>query len=104
MITEELLEAVYINIDSNVLKEYKSKIRSQEQHIVADRRYVTSVYLHTLFLYTISRKQGYTIARTDEAGNPVEIDLTEYLKDMFSSHYAAFLLNFGMSELLEALG
>lgn len=30
--------------------------------------------------------------------------LTDYLKDMFSSHYAAFLLNFGMSELLEALG
>jgi hypothetical protein len=104
MITDDLLETVYINMDSNVLKEYKSKIKSQEQHIVADRRYLSSVYFHTLFLYTISRKRGYAMSRTDENGNPDPIDLTDYLKDMFSSHYAAFLLNFGMSELLEALG
>jgi len=55
-------------------------------------------------LYTISKKRGYGISKTVENGGAEEIDLTEYLKDMFSSHDAAFLLNFGMSELLEALG
>jgi hypothetical protein len=93
-----------INMDSSVLKDYKSKIRSPEQHMVADRRYLSSIYFHTLFLYTISKKRGYGISKTAEGGAPEEIDLTEYLKDMFSSHYAVFLLNFGMSELLEALG
>ena len=104
MITDDILETVYINMDSSMLKDYKNKIRSQEQHMVADRRYISSIYFHTLFLYTISKKRGYGISKSSEGGDPVEIDLTEYLKDMFSSHYAAFLLNFGMSELLEALG
>lgn len=57
-----------------------------------------------LFLYTISKKRGYVISKSGETGDLTEIDLTDYLKDMFSSHDAAFLLNFGMSELLEALG
>jgi hypothetical protein len=33
-----------------------------------------------------------------------DINLTEYLKDLFSSSYAAFLLSFGTGELVEALG
>lgn len=72
--------------------------------MVADRRYISSPYFHTLFLYTISKKRGYGISKSSEGGDLVEIDLTEYLKDTFSSHDAAFLLNFGMSELLKALG
>ncbi len=104
MIIEEILETIYINMDSSVLKAYKGKIRSEEQHVVADRRYISSIYFHTLFLYTISKKRGYTIARSTDDGEPTDIDLTDYLKDMFSSHYAAFLLNFGMSELMDALG
>jgi len=72
--------------------------------MVADRHYLSAIYFHTLFLYTISKKRGYGISKTGENGDAEEIDLTDYLKDMFSSHYAAFLLNFGMSELLEALG
>lgn len=59
---------------------------------------------HLLPHVVFSKKRGYTISKSAENGNLDEIDLTDYLKDMFSSHYAAFLLNFGMSELLEALG
>jgi hypothetical protein len=33
----------------------------------------------------------------------VEKDLVEYVKDIFESYYAQFLLNFGMSELVQSL-
>jgi hypothetical protein len=32
-----------------------------------------------------------------------EVDLVEYVKDVFESYYAQFLLNFGMSELVQSL-
>ena len=32
------------------------------------------------------------------------VDLTDYLRDLFASNYGAFLLSFGMGDLLEALG
>ncbi len=32
-----------------------------------------------------------------------DIDLVEYVKDVFESYYAQFLLNFGMSELMQSL-
>ena len=32
------------------------------------------------------------------------VGLTDYLRDLFASNYGAFLLNFGMGDLLEALG
>ena len=104
LISGDILERVYINMDSGVLKDYKAKIRSIEQHTVADRRYISSVYFHTLFLYTISKKRGYEISRRTDDDEIRDVGLTDYLIDMFSSHYAAFLLNFGMSELVEALG
>ncbi len=33
-----------------------------------------------------------------------DIELTEYLKDLFSSYFAAFFMNFGMGELMEGFG
>jgi len=104
ILADDILEKVYINMDSSVFRDYRSKLRSQEQHTVAERRYISAVYFHTLFLYTISKKRGYEISKTSEDGQYIDsIDLTEYLKDMFSSHYASFLLNFGMNELMESL-
>lgn len=102
----DVLETIYINMDSSVLKNYKSGIRNLtvEQNQLADRRYISSVYFHTLFLYVINRQRQYGISRTRENQEPEEIDLADYLKDLFSSHYAAFLMNFGMGELVDALG
>lgn len=92
------LECIYINMDSSVLKKYKSKLKSNEQLEVADKKYISSVYFHTLFLYAISKKQNYTFTKGDS-----EIDLAEYLKDLFQSFYSEFLLNFGISELMDSL-
>lgn len=101
----DVLETIYINMDSHVLRNYKSKIRNLtiEQNQLADRRYVSAVYFHTLFLYVINRNRNYRIYR-DSDENEVSVDLADYLKDIFTSHYAAFLMNFGTGELMEALG
>ena len=56
MVGDEKLERIYINMDSTVLKNFKSKTRNpnEEQLKLADQKYITSVYLHTLFLYTVA--------------------------------------------------
>lgn len=91
---------VYINMDSSVLKSYKSKLKAmtEEQAELADKRYLSSVYFHTLFLYTISRQRNFQIRQDDK-----DIDIGDYLKDIFSSHYSEFLLNFGLDQLMASL-
>ena len=95
----ETLDCIYINMDSGILKKYKSKFNSNNQLEVADKKFITSVYFHTLFLYAISKKQQYRFMKGDN-----DIDLSEYLKDLFQSFYSEFLLNFGMVELMDNLG
>jgi len=82
---------IFINMDSSVLKNYKAKLKmpTEEQLAAADKRYITSVYFHTLFLYTISKKKNYTVKQDAK-----DFDLSEYLKDVFASYYSGFLLNF----------
>ncbi|WP_297311012.1 hypothetical protein [Neptuniibacter sp.] len=99
------LDTIFINMDSSVLKTYKSKLRSEEQLLVADKRYVSAVYFHTLFLYMISKNRKYQITKPmlENTDSYAEIDLSEYLKDIFDSYYSEFLLNFEMNTLIEAL-
>ena len=99
------LDTIFVNMDSTVLKSYKSKLRTEEQMIVADKRYVSAVYFHTLFLYMISKNRKYEIRkpRSDDADSLDDVDLSEYLKDIFDSYYSEFLLNFEMSTLIETL-
>ena len=104
LIEGDILHTIYINMDSSVLKDYRSKLRSLEQHQVADRRYVSAIYFHTLFLYAINKQRGYQFGKSNNDTDETNIDLTDYLKDLLSSNYAAFLLNFGTGELVEALG
>jgi len=100
----ETLDTIYINMDSTVLKNYKSKLTSSEQMEIADKRYISSVYFHTLFLYTITQNRKYKISRESEEGYQDEaIEITQYLKDLFESYYSAFLLNFEMSDLIASL-
>lgn len=96
------LEKIFINMDSTVLKTYKSKFRTHDQLNTADRRYITSVYFHTLMLFAISKQKKYRFI-TQENGQDTEKDLTDYLKDLFESHYSSFLLNFGLEELMQNL-
>ncbi len=100
------LKEIYINMDSTVLKNFKSKYRSasQEQLEIADRKYITSVYFHTLFLYTITKNRKYEVHQRDKDGNEEHVDIETYLRDIFESYYSEFILNFGgMEELMDSL-
>ena len=104
MVNGEKLESVYINMDSTVLKNFKAKTRnaSQEQLNLADNRYIASVYSHTLFLYSITKAHKYEIVQ-EENGTGSNVDLGTYLKALFDSYYAEFLLNFGTDEIMQLL-
>lgn len=95
----EELKEIYINMDSSVLKSYKSNLKSEEQYESSEKRYYTAVYFHTLFLFTINKKMGYSFSKADEKDG----DLADYIMDLFESYYAQFLLNFGMEQLVESL-
>ncbi len=64
MASGDLLESIYINMDSSVIKSYLSKCKTSEQIEVANRKYYTSIFFHVLFLYTISRNRKYEFAQT----------------------------------------
>ncbi|TCC94601.1 hypothetical protein EZ428_05215 [Pedobacter frigiditerrae] len=96
------IDKIIINMDSHVLKSFKSSYKNQDQLEIADRKYISSVYFHTLFLYTITKNKKYAIHQTKERDE--EVDLSSYLKDLFSSFYSEFILNFGSNDLLEMMG
>ena len=106
MVGDEKLESIYINMDSTVLRNFKSKTRNpnEEQLKVADQKYITSVYLHTLFLYTVTKNRKYKVMKESENGDSSDdVDLNDYIKDLFESHYAEFILNFGSDGLMQLL-
>jgi competence transcription factor ComK len=96
----EQLESIYINMDSHALKAHKARIKSitEEQIKLADKKYLSSVYFHTLFLFAIARSKQYSM-RQGEADK----DITDFLRDIFSSSYTEFLLNFGTEQLMASL-
>jgi hypothetical protein len=100
LVTGEQLEAIYINMDSYVLKSHKGHIKSitEEQIKLADKKYISSVYFHTLFLFAIAKSRNYSVKQGEN-----EKDLTDFLKDVFSSAYSEFLLNFGTEQLMASL-
>ncbi|MCF6297125.1 MAG: hypothetical protein L3J08_03945 [Flavobacteriaceae bacterium] len=106
-VSGETLESVFINMDSTVLKDFKSKYKNatQNQLELADRKYFTSIYFHVLFLYTITINRKFRISVEDEdKQNENPVDLGDYLKDIFSHYYSSFILNFNSEVLMEGLG
>ena len=106
MVEGDKLECVFINMDSTVLKNFRSKTRNPnaEQLELGNRKYIFAVYLHTLFLYTITKNRKYKLSQEQDNGDSdVEIDIGDYLKDLFENHYATFLLNFGTDEFMQFL-
>ena len=65
---------------------------------LAEKKYVSSVYFHTLFLFTIVKHRGYSIQRNER-----DEGLEDFLKEVFSSYYSEFLLNFGLEQLMATL-
>ncbi len=94
------LDSIFINMDSRVLKGYKGHIKtiSEEQIELAEKKYISSVYFHTLFLFTIAKNRNYSV-RQDEK----DVEVEDFLKDVFSSYYSEFLLNFGTEQLMATL-
>ena len=76
-----------------------------EQLEFADRKYIISVYFHTLFLYTITKNRKYRIIIQEGDNREEPIEIGTYLKDLFESYYSEFILNFGgMEEMMQGLG
>lgn len=96
------LEKIFINLDSHVFLSHRSKLKNEDQIVTAQRKYISTVYFHTLFLYMITKRRNYTISR-EKDGNEEDITIDEYIMDVFDSYYSDFLLNFGMEQLMEAL-
>ncbi len=103
LVDDDKLARIYVNVDSRVLKEFKSGVRSAEAAELAERRYISAIYFHTLFLFATTRSRKYDL-RQGAQGEEREVDLAEYVSDLFSSSYAQFLLNFQTSDLLDAVG
>jgi len=94
------LEQVYINMDSTVLRNFKSRQGAigVEQKELSEKKYISSVYFHTIFLFSITKNKKYELKQGEK-----EVDLQDYLKDVFSSYYSEFLLNFGMEDLISTM-
>ena len=89
MVDGEKLERIYVNMDSTVFMNFKPKNPNEEQLELATRKYIASVYFHTLFLYTITKNRKYKFMQETDTGES-DVELDDYLKDLFESHYASF--------------
>jgi hypothetical protein len=101
------LEKIYINMDSRVLKSFISKTKNptDEQLQLAERKYISSVYFHTLFLYSITKNRKYMIKQQRENDQEDYVEIETYLRDLFESYYSEFILNFGgAEEMMQGLG
>ncbi len=96
------LKTIYINLDSSVFLNHRSKLKSEEQIGIAQKKYLASVYFHTLFLSVITKRKNYHLG-IDKNGKQEEITVDQYICDVFDSYYSDFLLNFGMEQLINVL-
>ena len=101
---KDLLEKIYVNMDSTIFLGYRSKLSTLEQIELAQKRYISAVYFHVLFLYSITKNRRYSVTRETVEQGGEEVTIGDYLGDLFGSNYAEFLLNFEVQELMEALG
>ena len=104
LVEDDKLSVVYINMDSKALLSHRVKLTKEEAIATARNRYISAVYFHTLFLYTITKNRKYGFVQQKEQGSgEEEVDVVDYISDLFSTFYAQFLLNFGTQELIAAL-
>jgi len=94
------LERVYINMDSNVLRNFKSRQGAigMDQKELSEKKYISSIFFHSIFLFSITKNKKYELKQGEK-----DVDLQDYLKDVFSSYYSEFLLNFGMEDLISTM-
>ena len=102
-IDDDVLTKIYVNMQSGVFLKHRASLKSQEAIEVAEKRYISSVYFHTLFLYTITQNRKYRLKRDADDRHAEDVSVPDYLKDLFRNHYAEFLLTFEMDQLITAL-
>ena len=95
---EDELEKIFVNMDSSLLRTYKSKMDGEEVLQLADNKYVSQVYFHTLFLFSTLKQRKYNYTLSDDSSS--DKTLEEVLQDLFKSSYGEFLLRFGGTEEL----
>jgi len=96
------LEKIYVNLDSRVFKNHRSKLKGEEQILTAQKKYLSAIYFHTLFLYMITKRRNYNLTISKE-GKQEDVTIDEYIRDVFDSYYSDFLMNFGLEQLMGAL-
>jgi hypothetical protein len=104
-VDDDKLARIYVNMHSRVLRDFNSGARSPEAVELAERRYISAVYFHTLFLFATTKSRKYDMRRGgDGDAEGTDVDVAEYVSDVFNSSYAQFLLNFDTSDLIDAVG
>ncbi len=99
---EEELEKIFINMGSGLIKSYKSKIDGYDALRIADNKFASQVYFHTLFLYSILKQRKYIFTQDGDNNAGKTFELDDVLRDLFKSSYGEFLLRFGGTEELIA--
>lgn len=102
-VDDDKLARIYVNVDSGVLKDFNRSAKSSEAVELSERRYVSTVYFHTLFLFAATKSRRYAMQR-GEGDVQVEVEVADYVADLFSSSYAQFLLSFDTADLIDAIG
>jgi hypothetical protein len=84
---ELLVDGIIVNMDAFVLKQFvsKNKITTEREMKFTTNKYFLSIYLHSLFLYSILQK----MRKDDDKLKPIEID--EFVSSMIKP-YSNFLL------------
>ncbi len=103
LVEDDQLSRIYINVESSILRDFNAGVRSAEAIELAERRYISAVYFHTLFLFATTKSRKYELRR-ENGDKQDEVELAEYVSDLFSSSYAQFLLSFDTADLLAAVG
>lgn len=96
------LEKIFVNLDSHVYLNHRKKLKTENHLSLSEKKYITGVYFHSLFLYMITKRKNYTIS-VEHNGNEENVTIDDYIMDVFDSYYSDFLLNFGTEHLMGAL-
>ena len=103
-VDDNVLETIYINMDSRVLLSHHSKLKAQEAIETVNKRYISAVYYHTLFLYSISKNMKFGIVQQKNGDDSHDtVELNDYLAELFQNYYAQFLIDFDTQDLITAL-
>ncbi len=70
---DDKLSRIYVNVDSKVLKEFNSGVKSSEAVEMAERHYISAIYFHTLFLFATTRSRKYEVRRGDDGDGACKV-------------------------------